>query len=207
MGKKGLLLVFSGPSGAGKGTICRALLNEMPSLRLSVSATTRPPRSGEVEGKHYFFLKREVFKKMIEEGQLLEWAEVYGNYYGTPLQYVQKTLAGGSDVILEIDIQGALQVKEKFPEAVLVFIVPPSKSDLRLRLLNRGADAEGEVAKRLASVSSEMIFAGRYDYIIINDVIDSAVSNARAIIRAEKSRPDFLEDFLVNFLDEKPCDR
>lgn len=207
MGRKGLLLVFSGPSGAGKGTICKALLNEIPSLRLSVSATTRPPRSGEIEGKHYFFLKRDVFKKMIEDGQLLEWAEVYGNYYGTPLQYVQKTLAGGNDIILEIDIQGALQVKEKFPEAVLIFIVPPSKSDLKLRLLSRGADAEGEVARRLACVASEMNFAWRYDYIIINDVIDRAVSNAAAIIRAEKSKPGYLEDFLRNFSDEKTSDR
>lgn len=205
MDRKGLLLVFSGPSGAGKGTICRALLNEIPSLRLSVSATTRPPRNGEIEGKHYFFLERDVFEKMIEARQLLEWAEVYGNYYGTPLQYVRKTLDGGNDLILEIDIQGALQVKEKLPEAVLIFVVPPSEADLKLRLLSRAADTAEEIEKRLACVAGEMSYAGRYDYIIINDVIDRAVSNAASIISAEKSKPHYLKAFLKSFIKQEPC--
>lgn len=206
MDRKGLLLVFSGPSGAGKGTICRALQNEIPTLRLSVSATTRPPRSGEIEGKHYFFLEHEVFVKMIEKGQLLEWAEVYGNYYGTPLRYVRETLDGGSDIMLEIDIQGALQVKEKLPEAVLIFIAPPSGAELKLRLLRRGTDAAEEIEKRLACAAGEMNFAGLYDYIIINDEINRAVSNAAAIISAEKSKPHYLEAFLKSFMKKKePC--
>lgn len=199
MGRKGLLLVFSGPSGAGKGTICKALQNENPALRLSVSATTRSPRSGEVEGVHYFFLKKEDFRKMIEDGQLLEWAEVYGNYYGTPLRYVRETLDGGNDIILEIDIQGAFQVKEKLPEAVLIFIAPPSKSDLELRLLSRGADSPEEIEKRLECAAGEMKLASRYDYIIINDEIRRTVDKAMAIITAEKLRPRYFEAFLNSF--------
>ena len=200
MKRKGILLVFSGPSGAGKGTVCSALRRDDPGFRLSVSATTRPPRSGELDGVHYFFLKRDDFRKMIDEGQLLEWAEVYGNYYGTPRRFVQETLDRGEDVILEIDIQGALQVKEKFPEAVLIFIAPPSMAELRSRLTARGTDSREEIERRLGCTVAEMKLAGRYDYIVINDEITRALDKVRAIITAEKSRPRYFTSFFEQFI-------
>jgi len=189
--EKGILLVISGPSGAGKGTICRAVRQSDPSLRLSVSATTRSPRKGEVNGIDYFFLNEKEFREMIAGGQFLEWAEVYGNYYGTPVNYVRQELERGRDVILEIDIQGALQVKKKFPEAVLVFIAPPSKTELIARLSARGTDSAGEIAKRINCTAAELKLADRYDYIIVNDDLDRALNKVRAIITAEKSRPRF----------------
>lgn len=197
--RKGILLVFSGPSGAGKGTVCSALRQDNPGLYLSVSATTRPPRSGERDGVHYYFLKKEDFRKMIDEGQLLEWAEVYGNYYGTPRRFVEEAMDRGDDVILEIDIQGALQVKEKIPEAVLIFIAPPSMSELRSRLTARGTDTPEEIEKRLSCTVAEMKLASRYDYIIINDEIARVLDKVRAIITAEKSRPRYFVSFFKQF--------
>jgi len=197
--KKGLLLVLSGPSGAGKGTVCRALLKDQPSLRLSVSATTRPPRQGEVDGVDYFFLDNEVFQNLIKEGQLLEYAEVYSNYYGTPLRFVDDGLAEGSDIILEIDIQGALQVKEKYPMAVLIFIAPPSRHELEKRLYSRGADSSEVIKNRLRCTAGEMKLANRYDYILINDDVERVVEKIKSIITAEKSRPRYFESFLDSF--------
>jgi len=197
--RKGVLLIFSGPSGAGKGTICKALQQENPSLRLSVSATTRPPRIGEVDGVHYYFLKRETFQEMIQNEDFLEWAEVYGNYYGTPGRFVKEALDQGEDVILEIDIQGALQVKEKIPEAVLIFIAPPSKSELESRLTFRGTDSPEEIQKRLNRVSAEMELARRYDYIVINDSVMHVLEKIRAVITAEKLRPRYQEAFFHSF--------
>jgi guanylate kinase len=188
VGEKGLLLVISGPSGAGKGTIVKALQRAIPSLHLSISATTRLPRCGEVDGVDYYFLERDTFNIMIEEGQLLEWAEVYGNYYGTPRQYVQDVLEQGKDVILEIDIQGALQVKEKLPEAVLLFIAPPSKEELQMRLFGRKSDSREEIEKRLKCMAGEMKLAGGYDYFVVNDSINRATDSIQAIILAEKCR-------------------
>jgi guanylate kinase len=189
VGKKGILLVFSGPSGVGKGSICKALQNENPSIRLSVSATTRWPRSGEVDGVDYYFLDNESFGKMIEEGQLLEWAEVYGHFYGTPRRFLQEALDQGNDVVLEIDIQGALQVKERFPLAVLIFVVPPSLLELESRLISRGSDSREEIEKRLRCTTHEMEMAYHYDYIVVNDKVARALDIVRAIIIAEKSRP------------------
>ncbi len=199
MEKKGILLVFSGPSGAGKGTICRAVRQGDPSLRLSVSATTRLPRKGEVDGVDYFFLKEKEFREMIANGQFLEWAEVYGNYYGTPVDFVRQELEQGRDVILEIDIQGALQVKKKFPEAVLIFIAPPSKTELITRLFARGTDSAGEVQKRINCTAAELKLADRYDYIIVNDDLDRALNKVQAIITAEKSRPRFFNTYYSRF--------
>jgi len=176
-----------------------ALQRDNPNLRLSVSATTRTPRKGEVEGLHYHFLDREVFKELINSNQLLEWAEVYGNYYGTMRQFVQDSLVQGEDVMLEIDIQGALQVKEKFPEAVLIFIAPPSKSELKSRLVSRGTDPPEEIEKRLNCVVSEMELARRYDYIVINNDVMQALEKIRAIIIAEKLRPRYHESFFEKF--------
>jgi guanylate kinase len=199
VGRKGLMLVLSGPSGAGKGAVCNVLQIDDPSLRLSVSATTRPPRNGEVNGVDYFFLDKEVFQKMIADGQLLEFAEVYNNYYGTPMRFVEEALEEGHDIILEIDIQGALQVKEKYPQAVLVFIATPSKFDLKKRLLSRGTDKQEVIEKRLQSVAGEMKMADRYDYIVINDVVSQAVDKIRSIITAEKSRPCYFRTFIDEF--------
>ncbi|MDF9408022.1 MAG: Guanylate kinase [Pelotomaculum sp. PtaB.Bin013] len=199
MQEKGLLLVLSGPSGAGKGTISLALQKENPSLRLSVSATTRQPRKDEVDGLHYHFLKKEVFKNLINNDQLLEWAEVYGNYYGTLRRFVQESLEQGDDVMLEIDIQGALQVRQNFPDAVLIFIAPPSKSELRSRLISRDTDSKEEIEKRLGCAISEMELARQYDFIVINDDISKALEKVRAVITVEKLRPRYHELFFMQF--------
>jgi guanylate kinase len=197
--RKGLLLVLSGPSGAGKGAVCKELQINEPSMRLSVSATTRPPRRGEVEGADYFFLDKELFKNMIQNGQLLEFAEVYDHYYGTPRRFVEESVGEGLDIILEIDIQGALQVKEKYPQAVLVFIAPPSIRELEKRLIIRGTDSQEVIGRRLQFVAGEMKLATRYDYIVINDEVSKVVNKIRAILTAEKSRPDFYKSFLKEF--------
>jgi guanylate kinase len=199
MGRKGVLLVLSGPSGAGKGAVCKELLIKEPSMRLSVSATTRPPRRGEVDGVDYFFLDKEFFQKMIQDRELLEYAEVYGNYYGTPLHFIEDSLAEGRDTIFEIDIQGALQVKKIYPEAVLVFIAPPSKHELEKRLISRGTDNREIIEKRLQCVDGEMKLANRYDFMVINDEVSKAVDQIKSIITAEKSRPSFFKSFLNTF--------
>ncbi|OPZ74535.1 MAG: Guanylate kinase [Firmicutes bacterium ADurb.Bin456] len=188
MGKQGILLVFSGPSGVGKGSICRALLRENPAMHLSVSATTRLPRNGEVHGVDYYFHDDETFKKMIKGNELLEWAEVYGHLYGTPRKSLQGILDQGDDVILEIDIQGALQVKKQFPLAVLIFVLPPSRLALESRLRARGADSREEIGKRLRCITGELEMACRYDYIVVNDEVERALNTVRAIIIAEKAR-------------------
>ena len=193
---KGLLLVISGPSGVGKGTIVKGLQRALPALLVSISATTRAPRAGEIDGVDYYFLSRDAFHKKIEEGQLLEWAEVYDNYYGTPLHFVQTTLARGTDVILEIDIQGALQVKEKFPEAVLIFIAPPSKEEQRKRLLGRNSETIEAVEKRLQAMNGEIKLAGSYDYLVVNDNVNDAIERIKAVIASEKCRPWRMQAFL-----------
>ena len=163
---QGLLLVVSGPSGAGKGTICSLLRKELPELSYSVSVTTREPREGEVDGRDYFFKTVAQVKDMIFRGELLEYAQVYGNYYGTPKPYVMNLLNEGKDVLLEIDIQGALQIKKVFPDGVFIFVVPPSLEELRARIYKRGTDAEEVIEKRLKAATSELSYASEYDYII-----------------------------------------
>ena len=149
MSKQGVLIVLSGPSGAGKGTVCQNLISKNKSVYLSVSVTTRPPRPGEVHGKNYFFISREEFQQMVTNDQLIEWAQVYDNFYGTPKEWVEEKLSNGEDVLLEIDIQGALQIKKKFPECVLIFIIPPSINELQARLVSRGTDGAEVIKKRL----------------------------------------------------------
>lgn len=188
MAAQGLLLVISGPSGAGKGTVCRALMGKQPQVRYSVSATTRPPRTGEVEGVHYYFKTREQFEAMIARDELIEWAKVYDNYYGTPKGPVMEALRLGQDIILEIDVQGAFQVKEKYPEGVYVFIAPPSLEELRSRIEGRATDAAEVIAKRMRAAAGELGQAGRYDYIIVNDTVETAALKLEAIITAEKCR-------------------
>lgn len=185
---QGVLLVVSGPSGAGKGTICQILREQMPDLGYSISVTTRQPRVGEVDGKSYFFKTVPEVQEMIAKGELLEYAEVYGNYYGTPRKYVMDLLQSGHDVLLEIDIQGALQIKERFPEGVFVFIVPPSLDELSARIYKRGTDSEEVIKRRMASAASELTYAAKYDYIIVNDIATKAANKVLTIMEAERYR-------------------
>ncbi|HHW56476.1 MAG TPA: guanylate kinase [Clostridia bacterium] len=195
--KQGLLIVLSGPSGAGKGTICKALMEKEKNLKLSISATTRQPRSGEMEGKNYFFKSEEEFIKMIEEDDFLEWAKVYDHYYGTPKDFVLKNLEEGNDVVLEIDIQGALKIKERFPEGVFVFILPPSMEELKNRIKKRGTETEEEIIKRFKSAYEELNYVSKYNYVVINDDVNEAVEKIRAIIIAEKCRVDRNKDLYL----------
>ena len=185
---EGILLVLSGPSGAGKGTLCKNLLEMREDLAYSVSCTTRAPRKGEVDGENYFFVTRERFEEMIEKNELLEYAEVYGNYYGTPRPYVLEQIKAGHDIVLEIDPQGALQIKKRYPNGVYVFIVPPSLDELTKRIYKRGTDAEDVIKKRLSAATSELAYATRYDYIVINDEIDKATTKVSRIMDAEHLR-------------------
>lgn len=183
--RKGLLVVVSGPSGAGKGTICQALLEKTP-LAYSVSATTRKPRAGEVDGESYYFLSVEAFEEMIEKDELLEWAKVYDNYYGTPLKKVEEKLAAGEDILLEIDTQGAMKVREKFPEGVYIFILPPSLAELERRIRGRDTETEDVLQKRLAAAIDEIEAGKCYKYVVTNDEVDGAVDSVCAILAAER---------------------
>lgn len=184
--ERGLLIVLSGPSGVGKGTVCRVLREEEDNnLQYSVSATTRKPREGEIEGVHYFFKTREQFEDMIEHKQLLEHAEFVGNYYGTPIEWVRETLEGGKDVILEIEVQGAFQVKERFPEAVFLFLAPPSLQELRNRLVGRGTESEEVIKQRLLVAREEIELMDAYDYVVTNDEVEKAIERIKAIVTAE----------------------
>ena len=186
--KKGSLIVVSGPSGAGKGTVCDAFLSAHGEIAYSISATTRAPREGEQDGVNYYFLSRAEFERMIDNGELLEWAEVYGNYYGTPLKKIEERLARGEDILLEIDTQGALNVQKKFPDGVYVFILPPSFDELEKRLRGRGTDSEAVVARRLAAAAGEIAAAKQYAYTIVNDKVENAVRTLSAIVAAEHAR-------------------
>lgn len=190
MTEKGLLIVISGPSGTGKGTICRALLQQQPDIFLSVSATTRSPRDGEIDGVHYHFMSKGQFEQMLEQEEFLEWASVYDNYYGTPKSPVTGAIAAGKDVLLEIDMQGALKVKEKAPDGTYIFIVPPSLKALRQRITGRGKDSVAEIDKRMNKARHELTYLQDYDFVVINDKLDQAVAKVQCIMAAEKCRTD-----------------
>lgn len=192
-------IVISGPSGVGKTTIEERLVSQDPLLRASISATTRPPRDREVPGRDYFFLSREEFERM-KDHDLVEWAEVHDECYGTPRQFVENEFRAGRDVILNIDVQGGNRVKKTFPDAVLVFILPPSFETLRERILKRSTREPADLATRLKNATKEIDAAHDYDYLVVNDDLDTAVSQIRAIIDAERCRrerhePDFVERF------------
>jgi len=188
MKRKGTLFVVCGPSGVGKGTVCKELLKVKPEVKLSISSTTRERRKGEVEGVNYYFIKRNTFEDMIEAGELLEYAEVYGNLYGTPKKYVLEQLDKGYDIILEIDTQGAMKIKEMYPEGVFIFLLPPSMNELRNRIISRGRDSEENIINRLKCAYEEIDFIKEYDYYIINDELTAAVNSLSSIIEAESCR-------------------
>jgi guanylate kinase len=182
-------LILAAPSGTGKTTIAHALVERFARFVFSVSATTRPPRGDEVDGVDYDFVSREAFEAMIEGGELLEWAEVHGNLYGTPRRNLEAAAARGEHVVLDIDVQGARQLRERAPEAVLIFVFPPSAGALWGRLTARGTEAMDEVRRRLAAAHEELAEARHFDYIVVNDDLDRAISRIRAIVEAESHRP------------------
>lgn len=194
--REGLLLVVSGPAGVGKGTLDKALLERHQDMKLSVSATTRAPRPGEIDGVHYFFKTEEEFKTMIERNEFLEYMHVFQtNYYGTPRSFVEEQLSRGIDVILEIDVQGAMKVKKAFPNAVMIFIAPPSMAELKSRLIGRNTETLEQIEKRFATAEKEIAMLPEYEYVVTNDVVEMAVNRMESIITAEKckvSRSDAL---------------
>ena len=191
MSERGLLIVFSGPSGVGKGTVRQEIFSTPDhKFEYSVSMTTRAQRPGEVDGKDYFFRSREEFEELIRNGQMLEYAEYVGNYYGTPLTYVNETLDKGIDVFLEIEVQGALQVKKKVPDAVFIFLTPPDLNELQERLVGRGTESEEVIAQRIERAREEIALMSEYDYAIVNDEVPLAAERVKRVIEAEHFRVD-----------------
>jgi guanylate kinase len=186
MSERGLLIVLSGPSGVGKGTVRKALFSQPDiNLHYSISVTTRKPREGEVDGVDYFFKTREEFEEMIRENKLLEWAEYVGNYYGTPIDYVEKTLQEGKDVFLEIEVKGALQVRKAFPEGLFIFLAPPSLSELKNRIVTRGTESADLINDRMKAAKEELEMMDAYDYVVENDKVELACERIKAIVMAE----------------------
>ena len=183
---RGLLIVVSGASGTGKGTVCKRILDDLPEVAYSISATTRKPRPGEVDGKEYYFLSVDEFKAWIAEEKFLEYAEVYGNFYGTPLNKIEERLNRGEDILLEIDVQGALEVKRKCPDGVYIFLLPPSLEELKSRIEGRGTETPESLARRLKNAVAEIKIGLEYDYAVVNDTIDNAVEQIKAILTAER---------------------
>ncbi len=187
---KGLLLVISGPSGTGKGTVCKKLLSNRSNIKYSVSATTRKPRDGEIDGVNYFYLSEKDFLDLLQNDALIEWDKYCDNYYGTPKKYVEDALDQGIDVILEITVEGALEVKKKYPDCVLLFILPPSFDELRRRIVGRGTEEFDVIEKRLNQAQKEMSAVFDYDYYVVNDSLEEAVNNIETILDAERLKPN-----------------
>lgn len=201
--QKGLLIVLSGPSGVGKGTVCSYLRKKQADIIYSVSATTRKPRTGEIEGVNYFFKERNDFENMIKNEQLLEWAEYCGNYYGTPRSFVEETLESGKDIILEIEVQGALKVKNKFPEGIFIFLIPPSFDELKNRITYRGTESAKIITSRMDVAKEEMKMMQYYDYAVVNDEVPIAVKKVQSVIEAERLRKERVLPYYENWLKEE----
>lgn len=199
MNKKGLLVIVSGPSGAGKGTVVSELI-KYNNYALSISVTTREARNGEIEGVHYFFKTNEEFEKMIQENELLEYAQFCGNYYGTPTFYVEEQLRQGKNVILEIEVQGALQVKEIFKDAILIFLTPPNILELKNRLEKRATETEDKINMRMKRAKEEIKLINKYDYIVVNNIVADAVSDIDNIVNSEKKSAKRHMDLIDIFL-------
>lgn len=202
MKRQGMLIVVSGPSGAGKGTLCNLLLKRDRNLTLSVSVTTRLPREGEKEGVNYFFTSIDDFQQKIRNNEFLEWAMVYNNYYGTPREFVEKQIEDGRDVILEIDIQGAAQVKKNYPEAVFIFILPPDLKELKNRIIKRGSETVDSFNLRMKSAREELKAIFMYDYAVLNDNLESALLAMQSIVCAERCRVSRNKN-LFEFIDRR----
>lgn len=202
MSHQGILVVVSGFSGAGKGTLMKELLKRYDNYALSISATTRQPREGEKDGEDYFFVSREHFQQMIEEGRLVEYAQYVNHYYGTPREYVESRMAEGKDVILEIEIQGALKVKKRFPEALLIFVTPPSAEELRRRLVGRGTETIEVINARLRRAAEEASGMEAYDYLLINDQIGRCVEQMHQLIQLQHNKTSYYLDFLSRMREE-----
>ena len=185
---RGLLIVVSGASGTGKGTVCKEILNDMPEVAYSISATTRDPRPGEINGKEYYFLSREEFTSWIAEDKFLEFAEVYGNFYGTPLNKIDERRNRGEDVLLEIDVQGALNVKKKCPDGIYIFLLPPSLDELKRRIEGRGTETPESLQRRLDNAIAEIKIGREYSYTVVNDLVENAVAKIKSIIIAERCK-------------------
>lgn len=199
---KGTLFIFSAPSGAGKDTVLKILLQKHNNIKLSISSITRPMREGEVEGEKYNFISREAFEKMLQNDELLEYNEYVGNYYGTPKKPVFDWLNDGYDVILEIDVNGALKVKEKCPDAIMIFMLPPSINELYARLKNRGTETDEVIERRVKQAAFEISCADKYDYIFVNNVLDDAIDDLYAIIRANALLKNNMNDTLNEVLED-----
>lgn len=182
----GFLMVISGPSGVGKGTVCEQLLKENLDIKYSISATTRKKRPNEENGKNYFFYSEEDFKKMVDEGKMLEYAKVHGNYYGTPKDFVLNSIENGEVVILEIDVQGAMQVKKNYPDAAFVFLLPPNFEELKKRIINRNTEDIETINLRMKNAEKEVKFINEYDYAVVNEDVKDTVEKIKAIIQAER---------------------
>lgn len=204
--QKGFLVVVSGPSAAGKNTLLSAVMPSLPRARYSVSATTRPPRPGEKHGRDYFFLTEEEFDRKVADGEFLEWATFVGYRYGTPRDFVERCLREGSIVLMDIDIQGAAQVKARMPEAILVFVLPPSFRVLQERIVARGKDSPASIARRMAEVHHELARIPDYDYVICNNNLDDAVASLKSIIRAECCRAARYDTdrLIARFMEDAP---
>lgn len=204
--EKGLFVVISGPSGTGKGTVCNELIKRNPFLFYSTSITTRMPREGEKNGVDYYFVSIEEFNSLKEQGALMEWAEIYGNYYGTPVHAIEEKIGDGYDVILEIDVQGAAQVKQNYKEGVFIFLFPPSLNDLKHRILKRGTETKDSLQQRLSSAYREMQEVWNYDYLVINEEINASARRIESIIEVEKYRVSRNYNYLYNYLEKEGGD-